>query len=117
MANSLFNKGREAFMSGGINMSSDTIKVVLIDAADYVVNLATHQYFSSVTAAGRVATATLASKTVTDGIFDAGDVTFTSVTGDPSEALLIYKDTGTEATSPLIAYIDTARRLRFPKES
>lgn len=111
MANSLFNKGREAFMSGGINMSSDTIKVVLIDAADYVVNLATHQYFSSVTVAGRVATATLASKTVTDGIFDAGDVTFTSVTGDPSEALLIYKDTGTEATSPLIAYIDTATGL------
>ena len=33
------------------------------------------------------------------------------MTGDPSEALLIYKDTGTEATSPLIAYIDTATGL------
>ena len=111
MANALYNKGREAFMSGSINMSSDTIKVVLVDSADYTVNLATHQFFSSVAGAGVVATATLASKTVTDGIFDAADVTFTSVTGDPSEALVIYKDTGSNATSPLIAYIDTATGL------
>lgn len=111
MANALYNKGREAFMSGSINMSSDTIKVALVDSADYTVNLATHQFFSSVSGAGVVATATLASKTVTDGIFDAADVTFTSVTGDPSEALVIYKDTGSNATSPLIAYIDTATGL------
>ena len=71
MANGIYNKGREAFMSGGINMSSDTIKVALVDSADYTVNLSTHQYFSSVAGAGVVATGTLASKTVTDGIFDA----------------------------------------------
>ena len=29
------------------------------------------------------------------------------VTGDPCEALIIYKHTGTDATSRLIAYIDT----------
>ncbi len=111
MANGIYNKGREAFMSGGINMSSDTIKVALVDSADYTVNLSTHQYFSSVAGAGVVATGTLASKTVTDGIFDAADLTFTSVTGDPSEALVVYKDTGSNATSPLIAYIDTATGL------
>ena len=33
------------------------------------------------------------------------------MTGDPSEALVIYKDTGTESTSPLIMYIDTATGL------
>lgn len=111
MANGIYNKGREAFMSGGINMSSDTIKVALVDSADYTVNLSTHQYFSSVAGAGVVSTGTLASKTVTDGIFDAADLTFTSVTGDPSEALVIYKDTGSNSTSPLIAYIDTATGL------
>ncbi len=44
-------------------------------------------------------------------LFDAADVVFSAVTGDPSEALVIYKDTGDAATSPLIAYIDTAAGL------
>ena len=45
------------------------------------------------------------------GAADAADCTFTSVTGSSIEAIVIYKDTGTEATSPLIAYIDTATGL------
>jgi hypothetical protein len=44
-------------------------------------------------------------------VADAADITFTTVTGDQSEALVIYKDTGVEATSQLIAYIDTATGL------
>jgi hypothetical protein len=35
-------------------------------------------------------------------------VTFTAVTGDPCEAIVIWQDTGVESTSRLIAYIDTA---------
>ena len=38
-------------------------------------------------------------------------MTFTDVTGASIEAIIIYSDTGTEATSPLIAYIDTATGL------
>ena len=38
-------------------------------------------------------------------------MTFTSVTGPSIEAIVIYADTGTESTSPLIAYIDTATGL------
>lgn len=40
-------------------------------------------------------------------MFDAADVTFSAVSGNSVEALVIYKDTGTPSTSPLIAYIDT----------
>jgi len=108
MANALYDKGRNAFLSGDIDWLVDTIKVVLIDAADYTVNLATHQFFSEVPAIARVATATLGTKTAVDGVADAADAVFTAVTGDISEALVIYKDTGVEATSALIAYIDTA---------
>jgi hypothetical protein len=112
MANALYDKGREAFLSGTISWSSDNIKVVLTDAADYTVNLATHQFLSDVASGGRVATSgNLASKTVTAGVADAADVTFSAVTGDQSECLVIYKDTGSAATSPLIAYIDTATGL------
>ena len=38
-------------------------------------------------------------------------MTFTSVSGASIEAIVIYSDTGTESTSPLIAYIDTATGL------
>jgi hypothetical protein len=110
MANALYDSGKERLLghsTESINLVSDTIKVILIDSADYTASLSTHTHLDDVAAAARVATATLASKTTTGGVFDAGDVTFTSVTGDQSEALVIYKDTGVETTSPLIAYIDT----------
>lgn len=73
---------------------------------------------SDITAGARVATSgNLASKTNTDGVFDAADVTFTAVTGDPSEALVIYKDSGVAGTSTLIALIDTATGMRVTPNS
>jgi len=116
MANALYDKGREAFLNKlidwGTGTGGDNIKVVLVDVADYTVNLATHQFLSDVAAAGRVATsANLAGKSVTAGVADANDITFSAVSGDPSECLVIYQDTGTATTSRLIAYIDTATGL------
>jgi hypothetical protein len=35
MANALYPKGKEAFLSGSINLTSDTIKVALIDTGTY----------------------------------------------------------------------------------
>lgn len=112
MANALFDKGREAFLNGDIDWLNDDIRIILIDAADYTVNLASHDFLDDVPAPARVAVSSaLASKTSTNGVADAADVTFPLVTGDQSEALVIYKHTGTESTSNLIAYIDTATGL------
>lgn len=111
MANALYDTGRNAFLTGDIDWVADTIKAVLVDTADYTVNLSTHDFLDDVAAGGRVATATLASKTATAGVADAADLTFTTVTGDVSEALILYKDSGVEGTSQLIAYIDTATGL------
>ena len=109
MANALYDKGREGFLDGSIDWDTDNIKVVLVDTADYTVNLATDEDLADVTAGGRVATSgNLASKTVTAGVADAADITFSSVTGDQCEALVIYQDSGVESTSRLLAYIDTA---------
>jgi ribosomal protein S11 len=49
---------------------------------------------------------TLTSPTVTSGVADAADITFTSVTGATVEAILIYKDTGTASTSRCAVIID-----------
>jgi hypothetical protein len=111
MANVLYAKAKEKFLSGSIDLTSNDIKVVLVDTADYTYS-SSHEYLSDVAAGGRVATSSnLGSKTVTNGVFDAADVTFSTVSGDVSEALIIYKDSGVAATSPLIAYIDTATGL------
>jgi hypothetical protein len=51
---------------------------------------------------------TIGSKTFTNGVFDGSDVTFSTVVGNSIEAIVIYIDTGSSATSPLVAYIDTS---------
>ena len=112
MANALYDKGREKFLTGAISWTGDNIKAVIVDLADYTVNLATHEFLSDVPSGGRVATSpNLGGKTATNGVADATDAVFTAVTGDQAEAVIIYKDTGTAATSPLIAYIDSATGL------
>ena len=112
MANVIYDLGRESFLKGEISWDADNIVTVLVDLADYTPNVATDQFITSVPAGARVAVSgNLASKTTTDGSADAADVTFSSVTGDISEALVIYQNTGVEGTSRLIAYIDTATGL------
>lgn len=114
MANALFAKGREGFALGQIAWVANDIRAILIDAADYTVNLATHTYLSSVPAAARVAVSgTIAGRAATDGVCSASNITFSNVTGDPSEALIIYQHTGSDATARLIAWIDTASGLPF----
>lgn len=113
MANALYDKGRDAFANADIDWVADDIRVILIDAADYTVDLAVHDFLDDIPAGARVATmaASLQNKSTSAGICDADNVTFSSVSGDPSEALVIYKHTGTEGTSILIAYIDSATGL------
>jgi hypothetical protein len=114
MANALYGKARESFLMADIDWLVDDIRVILVDTADYVIgaNIDVHDFLDDVTAAGRVAVSgALAGKTATLGVADATDVTFTAVTGDPCEALVIYKHTGVEGTSNLIAYIDSATGL------
>lgn len=112
MANALFDKGRQRFLEGQLNWLTDTVKCLLVDTGTYTPNLTAHEFLSDVASVSRITTpVTLTSKTTTGGAADAADVTFSSVSGPSIEAILIYKDTGTEATSPLIALIDTATGL------
>lgn len=110
MANAIYPLAKESFLTAGINMSSDTIKIALVKVSGGYTYSASHQFLSSVGANVLGTAQTLGTKTVTNGVFDAADVTFTSVAGGSGDvgALIIYKDTGSSATSNLIAYIDTA---------
>jgi len=112
MASGLYDFAKQEFLSANLDLTTILLKAVLVDAADYTVNLATHQDLADVASAGRVSTtAALAGKSVTGGVFDATDSVFASATGDQSEAVIIYFDSTVEATSTLIVYIDSGTGL------
>ena len=107
MANAIYPKWKEALwlQSANSNANTGTVKVALVDTGTYTYSAA-HEFYSSVT--GVVGTPqTIGTKTFTNGVFDGGDVTFPTVAGNSAEALVIYIDTGSAATSRLIAFIDT----------
>lgn len=120
MANALYGKGRNAFLTGAIDWVSGDIKATLIDTGTYVLggNIDTHQYMNldTVAAAAKIATVALTT-TAALGVADASDATFTLVTGATVEAIIIWLDSGTGGTTQsgtgdlLIAYIDSATGL------
>lgn len=115
MANALYSKGKEALLNKEIDMNTDTIKAALVDG--YTASVTTHVYLSDLTGAGGslTASATLTTPTITDGAFNADDVTFTAVAGGSTpDYIVIYQDTGSSATSHLIALIDTTTGVTLP---
>lgn len=107
MANSFYAKGAEKVLAAGISFTNDTIKASLVKNT-YVQNLATDEFYSAISTHVLGTNQTLTGKTVAGGVFDANDPTWSTVAaGDTSEAIVIWKDTGNPATSPLLLYIDT----------
>ena len=106
MANALYPKYKEALLTAGLNLTSLNVKVALVDTGTYTYSAA-HQFMSSVASGVVARSGNLASKTVTNGVFDAADITLTAVSGTTVEALVLYRDSGSDATSELIAYLDT----------
>lgn len=108
--------GDTAQISTAINLASDTVKLMLltdsytpdVDADVFIDDVSANEVAASGTySAGGV---TLTKSSTTDdtdneGVFDATDVSFTSATITARYAV-IYKDTGTPSTSPIIAVID-----------
>lgn len=110
-ANALYDAGRNGFLKGDNDWDSDH-RVILHDDADDTVSLSGDDFLDDVVSGARVAvSATIGSPTGTAGVADGADITFSSVTGDASERLIIYQHTGTEGTSDLVVSIDTATGL------
>jgi hypothetical protein len=100
--------------SSAPDLTTVNVKIVLVDGADYTIDLTNHDFLDDVPSGGRVATSgNLASKTITGGVFDAADLApaFTAATGDPSEYVVLYHDSGSAATSTLLAIWDAGTGL------
>lgn len=112
MANSMYVAGKVGFLSGDVDWDANNIKAVLTDHADDNPNVSTDDNYDDIAAAARVAVSgNMAGKTATGAVLDCDDFSFTSVTGDQSESITWFKDTGTESTSILLIKVDTATGL------
>lgn len=110
MANALYPRAKQAFLAKEVSMSADTIKATLIDSADYTYGSGHTTYATDVAAAAKVAATAsgLGSPTVTSGVFDTADFTWSAVTGDQSEAIILWDDTTTTPVADqLIAFYDS----------
>lgn len=109
MSNTAYPKGAEKILSGAINFTGDTIKAALVSSA-YTYSAA-HEFLAAVgTRVG--ADQALAGKTIAGGVFDASAVEFGVLApGNDVKAVVLYKDTGNPATSPLLYYLDSVQGL------
>jgi len=107
MANAAYNPFKQQLLSGGIDLTANTVKALLVTST-YVFS-ASHEFVSDLAGIltnGR--SPALASKTVTNGVFDADNTTLPSVnSGQTAAAIVVYVDTGSDATSRLLAFFDT----------
>lgn len=108
MANAMYGLARQKFGNGEIDWIDHDIKAILIDEADYTVSIDVDEFLDDIPAGARVDTSgNLATKTNVLGAMGAAATVLSSVTGDEFEAIVVYRDTGVEGTSPLILNIDT----------
>lgn len=113
MANAWYGKALELAAGAGLNFGVGTggaaIHVDLVDTNDFTNSLTTFQFRSSIPAIARIATfGPLIGKTLALGVLDANDYTFSTVIGDQAEALIYWINTGSDATSPLLVFVDSA---------
>lgn len=112
MANAIYPLFKQELMKGTsnnlLNSSEGTTGVyaALVDTGTYTYS-ASHQFYSSLS--GVVGTdQEILTKTQTTGTFDGTDLTYTAVSGNSVEAIVLYrKNAGANTTWPLIAFIDT----------
>jgi hypothetical protein len=107
MANAIYPKWKEALEQASANSAlTGTVKAVLLDLGVYSYNAA-HDMYDDLTGVVGSPSPAFTTKTYVNGVFDADPITFTAVTGNSVEALGIFIDTGTPATSRLVYYGDT----------
>lgn len=113
MANAIYPKYKEALLNASANSAitgsgTTGLYAALVDTGTYTYSSA-HEFYSSLS--GVVGTdQEITTPTLTNGVVDGGDVTFSAVSGNSAEALVIYrKNAGANTTWRLVAYIDTGQ--------
>ncbi len=112
MANAMYDHGRENFINGEMDWVDGNFRIMFIDEADDVPDIANDEDLADRVGAAIVAfSGNLAGASNAAGVCDANDITVVTVAGDQFESIDLYEETGVPATSFLICNIDTATGL------
>lgn len=108
ITNTVYTSYKDDLHKGTIDVTNDTLKVMLVTSSytfsaahDFVDDITNEITGTGYTAGG----ATVTSPTVSSGTFDAADTEWSSATFTAAGAV-VYKDTGTPGTSPLMLFVD-----------
>ena len=109
MANAMYNAAKEDYLGGVRAFDTDAIRCVLVDTGVYTFSAAHTSYDDLAGAVVGVESGLFTSKTITGGVANAADVTFTAVAGPTTvEAIVVFYDSGVSSTDTLLCYIDSA---------
>jgi hypothetical protein len=113
VANFVYSKAKEAFLNGDIDVLSDPIKVLIVDSI-YAPDQASDDFVVDIPVSA-IKYMTIALQNVSNilGVLDADNVPIVDYSGNPFNALVLFADKGTQASSRLIAYIDNSPGLPF----
>lgn len=124
MANRLYDKGRNHFLTGDIKWKSaasggDTFRAYLVDmdgaaaspATLYTPDFANDEFLNVIPTACLLSYVELIPLDPIAGVADAEDLVFPSVNGAQAEVIVLVKWVTAVENSLLIAYIDTANGL------
>ena len=110
--NRFYPLGAQKILAASIDFSTHPIKAALVSGS-YIYSDA-HEFYLDVSTVVLGAPVTLANKTITAGVFDADDAPFGAISaGGVAQGVVLYRDTGNVATSPLICYLDEVTGFPF----
>lgn len=105
MASQLYALGAQHILNGDIDFATANLKILFYNGTYSGAN----EFVSDLTGADIVArSGNLSGVTIASGVLDANDITVTAVTGAAFGHVILYKDTGADATSILVAIFDIA---------
>ncbi len=118
MANAYYSTAVEGFIAGEIDLDTAVIKAAFVRGYTFS---ASHKFVSDVTGAGGTSNGTsaaLASKTVTNGVFDAADTTATTTASAVDHGILLFQSSAVgggadvaASAQRVIAWYDTGTGL------
>lgn len=122
MSSFLYDLALQSFLqaASGFDMATANVKCALVQitgsGTPYTANQVADQFLSIIPSGAIAAeTSNLTGKVTANGIFGASNASFGTVTfSHACGAIVIYIDTGTPSTSPLIAYIDSTNCAGLP---
>lgn len=113
MANFIYKKAKQALLNGNINVSSNQLKVLLVNNT-YVPNQDIHEFVSNVSSSAIINRSNaITNVSSTAGILDADDITIDPFNGVAFDAVILYQNNSSDAAARLFFYIDTAPGLPF----